>query len=140
VKFLLSKTEAAYLAGIIDGEGTITLTKMHRTEHRRPIISIASTEIELLQYIQKLIGGYISSKKNYNPSLHKNSYVLTIKNKRDIFTILICISPYLKISQKKKRASLILDKYDKLTARNGKYNPDQLLLKQLFEEEFLSIK
>ncbi|MFJ7728371.1 hypothetical protein ACIQXV_19755 [Neobacillus sp. NPDC097160] len=40
--------EAAYVAGIIDGEGSITLTRMHENEHRRPCITIASTDKELL--------------------------------------------------------------------------------------------
>ncbi|GAE33193.1 LAGLIDADG family homing endonuclease [Halalkalibacter akibai] len=137
---MLTLTEAAYLAGIIDGEGTITLSKMHLTENRRPIISIASTDKELLVYIKQLVGGYITTKKNYNPASHKDSFVLTIKNKKDIFSTLNYIVPYLRITQKKKRATLILEKYDKLTSRNGKYTPEKLVLKQQFEEEFLSIK
>ncbi|MDQ1144432.1 hypothetical protein QE429_001259 [Bacillus sp. SORGH_AS 510] len=43
--------EAAYIAGIIDGEGSITLTRMHKKEHRRPCITIASTDKELLSYV-----------------------------------------------------------------------------------------
>lgn len=46
----LSEAEAAYVAGIIDGEGTITLTRTHRGEGRRPVVSISSTELPLLQY------------------------------------------------------------------------------------------
>src|SRR5579883_1786789 len=38
----LSDTEAAYVAGIIDGEGTVTLTRTHRGEGRRPVVSISS--------------------------------------------------------------------------------------------------
>nr|WP_309100184.1 LAGLIDADG family homing endonuclease [Fredinandcohnia onubensis] len=52
----MEKWEASYIAGIIDGEGSISLTRMHEKEHRRPCISIASTDIELLIYIQKLTG------------------------------------------------------------------------------------
>ena len=132
------RIEAAYLAGIIDGEGTITLTKMHSTENRRPIISIASTDKELLKYIQQLIGGYISTKKNYNPIKHKDSYVLSIKNKNDIIKILKDIAPFLRIEEKKKRANLIIDKYDQVTPRNGKYSSELLLLKQQFEKDFFS--
>ncbi|MFD2655509.1 LAGLIDADG family homing endonuclease [Gracilibacillus thailandensis] len=55
--------EAAYLAGIIDGEGTITLTRMHKREHRRPCITIASTDLELLEYLQTIAGGNISNKR-----------------------------------------------------------------------------
>ncbi|MFC0559386.1 LAGLIDADG family homing endonuclease [Halalkalibacter alkalisediminis] len=137
---MLSTTEAAYLAGIIDGEGTITLTKMHHSENRRPIISIASTEKELLTYIQKLIGGYITNKKNYKPSIHKDSFVLTIKKKQNIFTTLEGILPFLRIASKKKRAAHILEKYDLTTPRNGKYTTEALALKHQFEEEFFAIK
>ncbi|WP_240050867.1 hypothetical protein [Metabacillus litoralis] len=66
--------EVAYLAGIIDGEGSITLTKIHKNENRRPCITIASTDIELLSYTHSLTGGVISSKKNYNPDKHKDSF------------------------------------------------------------------
>jgi hypothetical protein len=54
--------EAAYIAGIIDGEGTITLTRMHEKEHRRPCITIASTDKELLIYLQTLTVGTINNK------------------------------------------------------------------------------
>ncbi|WP_261180560.1 LAGLIDADG family homing endonuclease [Anaerobacillus sp. CMMVII] len=59
----MNNIEAAYLAGIIDGEGTITLTKMNNTHNRRQVISIASTDLELLTYVQELTGGCISNKK-----------------------------------------------------------------------------
>jgi hypothetical protein len=36
---------SAYIAGLIDGEGTITLTRMHANETRRLVVSIANTEI-----------------------------------------------------------------------------------------------
>ncbi|NUH86154.1 hypothetical protein HUN92_21085 [Bacillus firmus] len=68
--------EAAYNAGIIDGEGTITLTRMHASEHRRPCITIASTDKELLVYLHTLTGGTIINKKNYKPGIHKNSFSL----------------------------------------------------------------
>ena len=59
----LSETEAAYLAGIIDGEGTVTLTRTHRGENRRPVVSISSTELPLLLYVRSVIGaGRITGK------------------------------------------------------------------------------
>lgn len=68
--------EAAYLAEIIDGEGSIMLTRMHKGENRRPCITISSSDKELLIYIQKIAGGSIYNKKNYHPNKHKNSYTL----------------------------------------------------------------
>ncbi|GAA0327172.1 hypothetical protein GCM10008967_17130 [Bacillus carboniphilus] len=131
--------EASYLAGIIDGEGSITLTRIHENEHRRPCITIASTDKELLIYLQSLTRGAITNKKNYNPARHKDSYVLSIKNKKDVFSILEQIIPFLRVNQKKKRAKWIIEKYDLVTARNGKYNQQMLLNKNTFEEGFFQI-
>ncbi|MET0015212.1 MAG: LAGLIDADG family homing endonuclease [Sedimenticola sp.] len=46
----LSPTDAAYIAGLIDGEGTISLTHRHKNERRQLVISISNTELELLDY------------------------------------------------------------------------------------------
>jgi hypothetical protein len=131
--------EAAYLAGIIDGEGSITLTRMHENEHRRPCISVASTDREFLEYLQDLTKGHISKKKNYNPSRHLNSYSFTVKNKTDVLYILKEITPYLRVEKKKKRAYWILEHYNKVTKRNGKYSPECLKLKLDFEEGFFKL-
>jgi hypothetical protein len=72
---IVEKWEASYIAGIIDGEGSITLTRMHQNEFRRPCVTIASTDRELLVYIQSLTGGTIINKKiiclkNINTHIH----------------------------------------------------------------------
>lgn len=131
--------EAAYIAGIIDGEGSITLTRMHEKEFRRPCISIASTDLELLNYIQSIVGGNINNKKNYNPLKHKNSYTLYIKKKNDVLSILNRVSPYLRVNKKRERALWIIAYYDLVTQRNGKYNIEQLQRKVDFEDTFFSI-
>ncbi|TYS14663.1 hypothetical protein FZC78_17810 [Rossellomorea vietnamensis] len=131
--------EAAYFAGIIDGEGSITLTRMHESEHRRPCISIASTDIELFLYLKQLSGGTINNKKNYNPERHKNSYTLIIKTKKEVFYILHKIHPYLRVNKKKSRALWILEQYDRVTLRNGKYSSQALKEKIQFEVEFFKI-
>lgn len=131
--------EAAYIAGIIDGEGSISLTKFHAIEHRRPCISIASTDKELLVYIQSLSGGTINNKKNYNPDKHKDSYTLNIKKKDAVLSLLRIISPFLQVDKKRKRAQWILKKYEEVTPRNGKYNSELLNRKIAFEEKFFSI-
>lgn len=39
----LKLTDAAYITGLIDGEGTITLTRERRGENRRLVVSISNT-------------------------------------------------------------------------------------------------
>jgi hypothetical protein len=136
---MLEIWEAAYVAGIIDGEGSVTLTRMHESENRRPCVTIASTDIELLLYVQNLIGGTITNKKNYNPSRHKNSYTLNVKNKESVLSILKQISSFLRVDKKRNRALWILEYYEKVTQRNGKYNKTSLEQKILFEELFFKI-
>ena len=131
--------EASYIAGIIDGEGTITLTRMHQDEHRRPIITIPSTDKELLVYIHSIIGGVINNKKNYKPHIHKNSYTLNLKNKIDVLSTLKQIHPFLRIERKRLRAQWILEHYESVTPRNGKYRPDMLVAKREFENLFFQI-
>src|SRR3984957_20892800 len=75
----LSESEAAYLAGIIDGEGTVTLTRTHRGENRRPVVSISSAERRLLDYVLKVVSaGRITNKirtgEHHSPSV---AYVWT---------------------------------------------------------------
>jgi hypothetical protein len=52
----LSREDAAYIAGLIDGEGTIALSRKHRGEHRQLMVSISSTEPPLLKYVKHAVG------------------------------------------------------------------------------------
>lgn len=45
--------DAAYIAGIVDGEGTITSSRLHSNERRRIVVSIPNNERELLEYVQR---------------------------------------------------------------------------------------
>lgn len=131
--------EAAYVAGIIDGEGSITLSRIHVNEHRRPCITIASTDRELLDYVQTLSGGDIIAKKNYEPDRHKDSFTLNIKNKEKVLSILRRVIPYLRVARKRKRAQWIVDNYEKVTPRNGKYSFEKLQAKLAFEKKFFQM-
>lgn len=136
----MTNIEKAYIAGIIDGEGSIMLQRFHSNEHPSPCVSIASTTKELLDWIKLTVGhGVILSKKNYNPSNHKNCYSYIIKYD-DAINFLKDISPYLIIEYKKKRAELILTQYKLLTPRNGRYSKVLLEKKENFYNEFISIK
>lgn len=52
----LCKTDAAYIAGLIDGEGTVTLTRKHRTENRQLAVTISNTELRLLDHVHAVVG------------------------------------------------------------------------------------
>lgn len=135
----MTETEKAYIARIIDGEGSIMLQKIHKNEHPAPCISIASTTLELLEWIKKVVGkGNITKKKNYNLEIHKDCYSYVLR-RNDAISLLIDIQPYLVIDVKRKRAELILKKYKSLTPRNGRYTEEMLVEKEEFYNEFMGI-
>lgn len=132
--------EKAYLAGIIDGEGSIMLLKFHNNQFPAPCISISSSTPELLEWIKLKTGvGIIKGKKNYNLDRHKDSYTYVVKFDEAI-NLLKELLPYLIIESKRKRSVLILEKYKKLTPRNGRYSPKMLEMKNAFYQEFMAIK
>lgn len=136
----MTETEKAYIAGIIDGEGSIMLQRIHKNEYPSPCVSIASTSLELLDYLKKTIKkGMIISKKNYNPEVHKDCYSYVLR-RNDAINLIKEIYPYLVIDSKKKRAKLIIEKYKALTPRNGRYTSEMIKAKEDFYNEFISIK
>ena len=136
----MTEIEKAYIAGIIDGEGSIMLQRFHTNEYPAPCVSIASTTIELLTWLKDTIGyGVIIKKKNYNPEKHKLSYSFVIKHNNAI-KLLEDIYPYLIIESKRKRAEMIITQYKSLTPRNCRYTEEQLSKKENFYKDFINKK
>ncbi len=135
----MNKEHAAYIAGIIDGEGSISLIRLHSNQYPSPFISISSSDLELLEWIKNITGlGSIIRKKNYKPTKHKESYTLNIKYNEAIL-LLNEIVDYLVLTRKKQRALLILSEYKSVTPRNGRYSKEILAKKELFYQRFMSI-
>ena len=134
----LIDTDAAYIGGLIDGEGTITLIRKHKNENRQLSVSISSTEIALLDYVKSVTGvGKITNKRTSKPH-HTPSFAYAVYN-RQALALLQKILPYLK-SYKRQRAEIILRDYVKLTPRNGKYTSEIVAEKIQFENTVLAIK
>jgi hypothetical protein len=125
----------AYLAGIIDGEGTITLSKIHRTsKFRHPVISVSSTSYEILDFIHSHYGGSISNHKIYKIH-HKQSWIWKISYDNAI-KFLADIYPYLLDKTKRHRTHLLITRYKQVTPRNGRYSEKMKQAKQQFEDDF----
>lgn len=87
--------EAAYLAGLIDGEGTITLSRRHRTDNRQLMVSISSCKRPILDYVQQVSDvGKITAKRVYNPR-HAPSYTYAVTNRQDL-SLLSQVRTYLR--------------------------------------------
>lgn len=134
----LRPTDAAYIAGLIDGEGTITLTRKHQNENRQLAITISNTDRTLLEFVHSTVGAGKITNKRVTRTHHTPSYTYAIHN-RQALQLLEQVNPYLR-TYKVQRASLILRDYIKLTPRNGKYTPEQQQARSHFETAVLQIK
>jgi hypothetical protein len=134
----LSTAQAAYIAGLIDGEGTVTLTRKHRNEHRQVCVSISSTERGLLDFVLNATGAGKITNKSTSGRHHTPSFAYAVYN-RQALALLQQTLPYL-ISYKRDRAELILTEYLSVTPRNGKYSAELLARKANFERRVLAIK
>lgn len=134
---LLSSEDAAYLAGLIDGEGTITLTRRHMNERRQLVVSIANTERALLDFVAAAVGAGKITNKRIAKDIHTPSFCFTIAN-RQALGLLRQLHHQLK-GYKRLRAELALRDYVRLTPRNGKYTTELSRRRAEFESTFLGI-
>lgn len=135
---LLSEKDKGYIAGIIDGQGSICLTRKKETEHRSPNIQVSSTTYEILEYLKNLLGGSISKKNENNPN-YKQAWIWKIGTNTTI-ELLEEIKDYLLVPEKIYRANLVVNEYKKVTPRNGKYSEEKLKAKLDFEKRFFESK
>ena len=134
----MSLADAAYLAGLIDGEGTITLSRINRNKYRALVVTVSNTELAILKYVQAITGvGKITNKRITKPT-HTPSFTYQVSN-RQALDMLGQIAEYLR-SHKAARAQLALKDYLPLTPRNGRYSTEQLEKRELFIERFFDIK
>ncbi len=134
----LAPADAAYLAGLIDGEETVTLSRRHRNDQRQLVVSIANTERRLLEWTLDTVGaGKITAKRISSP-LHSPSFTYSIAN-RQALQLLEQIAPYLR-SYKATRTQLIPESYINLTPRNGRYTEEIRAERDRFLTTVLGIK
>ena len=133
----LPPVDAAYLACLIDGEGTIALSRRHANERRQLVVSISSTERDLLEWAQQVTGvGKITRKRTVSPA-HAAGLTYSVSN-RQALAVLNEVSGYLR-SYKRDRARLVLDRYLQVTPRNGKYTGEMSWRRCEFEDVFAAL-
>ncbi|HSV85278.1 MAG TPA: hypothetical protein VLH85_01800 [Levilinea sp.] len=134
---MISEIEASYTAGIIDGEGSIALTRNHSERWPSPQVSVASTDRELLDWLRCRYGGSITIKQPRQPQ-HSLSFDWKLTDRRALHLLQI-VRPYLVIERKIRRCDLLLFAYLDCTPRNGRYSQEMLKKKQSFLEQFASL-
>jgi hypothetical protein len=135
---LLSVAEAAYLAGLIDGEGTVTLSRKHAGDMRQLVVSISNTELPILEFALLIVGAGKLTNKRTSEAHHTPSFVFALWN-RQALALLAQVEPYMR-SYKRDRARLMLQEYVRLTPRNGKYTNAMRTERRIFEDSLLGLQ
>ena len=110
----LTKEQWAYFAGIVDGEGCLTLSRAINKQRKhkpvliyyRPVLTIETTSKPLQDWLINVFGkGYCA--RNPHKGNHKDRYLWLLSKKADIFDVCLGIRPYVVI--KKNQVEVMLD-------------------------------
>lgn len=105
----MDKAKFGYLAGIIDGEGCITISrgfKDNNVINYNSIVMVTNTNEQVIKWLQgNFGGGFYKSKPNNFVS--KPSFRWRLLKKHDIEMLLLATIPYLII--KKEQAKILLE-------------------------------
>jgi len=134
----MNDVSKGWLAGIIDGEGSIILEKTG-SGWRHPAITVVSTDYAILEKCKKVAnGGSINKKKVYD-TIRKPSWMWRMGGGNKVLNILRLIEPYLICPNKKTRANYLIDGYLQHTVRYGRYSEEQKNAKLEFERIFFTL-
>jgi len=104
----LTDEEKGYIAGFLDGEGTLTIRRA-RTKNGfcyKPTIQAGNTNINVLKWLQNRIGGSVKRKRRKEKN-RKEFYLWRLTGYNAVCGLLREIAPIMKV--KKEQAQLLLD-------------------------------
>jgi hypothetical protein len=118
----LTAEQAAYLAGAIDGEGSLAIQHKKAQQYRSPtfmfVARITNTNLPWLEGIQREIGGRIYSSNSKKRLNRRPCFVLSLRG-GEARTMLVQVQPWLRIKQ---RHAEILLRYFDVAARRRTMN------------------
>lgn len=128
-----------YIAGLFDGEGTVSMAKPAESNLYVPILTLSSTDRVLCEAMTEgLGGGHVYAKKNRRPAHHKQPYEWRWRGAGSLAGM-AQLAPHILCPQKRKRMAFLLDRYAAATRRNGKYSTEELAVKANLHHEFFAL-
>lgn len=131
----------AYLAGIIDGEGHISINRNKSCPQRRKNpryqaeVTVVNTDIRLMEYLVEYIGGSFYKRKK-SKEWHKDTYQwkVTSTTARELCKRLL---PYLLL--KKGQAECIIRLYDECDFNMRVLTADELVKREKIYQQLLTL-
>lgn len=95
----MKKIDIAYLAGIIDGDGCISIQKNSGVKSYRVIITVVQRDMPLIEYLFETFGGSVNA-ISVNRKFKKDYYLRWVITDKKAHTLLKLCLPYLKLKKK----------------------------------------
>lgn len=130
--------ELGWLAGFMDGEGTVTLSKYGKGQLRCPILSATSTDLELLEEVKRIAGGTVASVKMHG-QMRKPAWIWKKSGASKIISLLRELEPVMRCPNKKLRAELLIEHWSEVVHPGGRYTVETLAKRVEFETTFLAV-
>jgi len=106
----IHKHTLAYTAGLIDGEGYISLLPSSTSlDSYVPVVKVASCDTVMTPYLQKNYDGHVTKRAAYKANT-RNSTCWTLTGSERVKEFLLAIRPYLKV--KKQNADNVISYID----------------------------
>ena len=99
------ETDLAYIAGFVDGEGHILILSANTGTSFVAQLGISNTNVEILEWIQEIFGGYIYDKQKVKG--RKQGYQIRWNRRNRVKEILTLLLPYLKV--KRAQAEVVIE-------------------------------
>lgn len=106
----LSVDECSWAAGHFEGEGTISLSSQGKIGQPRCVISLASTDIEVIQFFQERWPGYFGKTKS-KPQ-HKQAYVWRTNTQSNVLKFIKDIEFHLRTTRVRTKAALMVEELE----------------------------
>jgi hypothetical protein len=128
---MLEENRIAWIAGILEGEGSFII---------RPnggiLICCTMTDFDVLERIQKSVGGSIYTHRRKQKEYHKSSWTWNIYGEK-AYTLTKQILPYL-LSRRSEKAYKMMKTYENSNRVKAKNNQEKI--KHLYKERNLTHK
>lgn len=131
-----SDLEYSWTAGLIDGDGCISLQPSGPSRFRSPVVVVDSTDLEIIEELKRLHGGSVVRKKKYKDH-HRQAWSWRMYGATNILAFLRGVLPYMRCTFKRERALMLVEGWSAVTPRNGYYTEELRAAKLVFETQFM---
>lgn len=127
---ILQATELAYIAGVIDGEGTIGIYRQRSTQYQMKVC-ISNSSWPLLEWIRERVGGALVLVARETPK-HRKGWQLVVSQYQAAPLLLAC-REYLQL--KRPQADLALSYMNGYSPARGSVTEEQITRRQWYWDE-----